>query len=404
LTRSGHEVNVATVWHPSQPAEQSTAGVRIYRIKQFRSGLPGAQRDLRERHSPPFPDPVTVLGLWRLVRRFQPDLVHSNGWITYSMAVALWGRSIPLVLSGRDYGYSCATQTMLYQNQLCTGPRLMKCLNCAAHYYGRPKGVMTALGVKLSQSILRQKVNGLHSVSAFVQNVFERDLFGLDHSNLERNGGPILERVIPSFLLDTDQSLPDPEFGRRLPGTPFILFVGSLQLRKGLVPLMAAYGRLASPPPLVVIGYEAWGMLDHYPPGVIVLKNIPHADVMRAWRQCLFGVIPSVWPDPSPGVIREAMSQGKAVISTRIGGVPEMLRHGETGLLVPPGDAQALAEAMQRLIADGDLRNHLGQAAREQSARYSASVVMPQFEQLYNTLQPSRNQKSNEGPVAFLDK
>jgi glycosyltransferase involved in cell wall biosynthesis len=386
LTRRGHSVSVATVWHPNQPQEESVGGVQVFRIKQMRSGLPGALRDLRERHSPPFPDPVTVLGLWRLIRRFKPDVVHSNGWITYSAAVALWGSAVPLVLSGRDYGYSCATQTLLYQNQLCTGPGLAKCLDCSAHYYGGPKGALTVLGVRLSRSLLRQKVAGLHSVSAFVQSIFERDLFGIEHPRLERNGGPVLERVIPSFLLDADQSPADPEFARRLPATPFILFVGSLQLRKGLVPLMEAYRRLVSPPPLVVIGYEAWGMLDHYPPGVIVLKNIPHADVMAAWRQCLFGVLPSLWPEPLGSVVYEGMSRGKAVIGTTPGGHTDMIVQGETGFLVPPGDVAALVDAMQCLIARPDLCERFGQAGRTRSTLFTAEVVVPQFERLYNQL------------------
>jgi len=399
LVRRGHEVAVATVWHPGLPQEENQAGVRIARVKQLRSSLPGARRDLRERHSPPFPDPVSIWSLRRLIQRFKPDIVHSNGWLTYSMAVAMWGSSTPLILSGRDYGYSCATQTLLYRGELCSGPRLGKCLACATGYYGGSKGRLTVLGVKLSQAILRRRVNGLHSVSEFVQSVFERDLFGIQNPQLERNGGPVVERVIPSFLLDRDESTGQSDFVQRLPQGSYILYVGSLQLRKGLVPLMAAYARLNAPPPLVVIGYEAWGMLDSYPPGVIVLKNIPHADVMTAWQRCLFGVIPSLWPDPSPGVIREAISQGKAVISTSIGGVPEMLRHNETGLLVPPGDVDALVEAMLRLIADPGLRERLGQAAREHSTRYRASMVVPQFEQLYLTLRRGKSPEAEEAHV-----
>jgi glycosyltransferase involved in cell wall biosynthesis len=386
LMGRGHAVHVATDWHGGLPSEEVHNGVPVKRVKQLRSRLPGASRDVSQRYSPPFPDPVTTSELRQLIARFQPDIVHSEGWITYSAAMALWRHPVPLILSGRDYAYGCATQTLLYREALCSGPALAKCAACAAGHYGPAKGPLTVGGVRLGRSILRRRVNGLHSVSAFVQSIFERDLFGRDHPALERNGGPVKERVIPSFLTDQDDAPGDPEFVKRLPAGPYILFVGSLEARKGLPTLLAAYRQLASPPPLVVIGYVTWTMLQNFPPGVIVLRDVPHAEVITAWRNCLFGVVPSIWPDPSPGVIREALSQGKPVISTRIGGAPEMLEDGQTGLLVEPGDAAALAAAMRRLIADDDLVRRLGAAAGEQSRQYRASAVVPQFEQLYQQL------------------
>jgi glycosyltransferase involved in cell wall biosynthesis len=386
LAQRGHEVCVATDWHAGLPEEETEAGVRVFRIKQLRTSLPGADRNLSQRHSPPFPDPVAVLGLRRIIKRSRPDVVHSYGWITYSVTLAMWSSKTPLVLSGRDYAYSCATLTMLYRDELCDGPALAKCLACASHYYGGVKGSLTVMGVRLCRSLLRRRINGIHSVSAFVQNVFERDLYGVRNPLLERNGGPVIERVIPSFLTDTDEHSTNPDFVQQLPGEPYILYVGSLQLRKGIVPLLAAYAQLFSPPPLVLIGYVSWDMLETFPPGVVVLKNVQHSDVMTAWDRCLFGVVPSVSPDASPGVIREAISRGKAVIGTLIGGAPEMLRHEDTGLLVPPGNATALADAMRQLIADPELRDRLGRAAKDLSALYRADVVVPQFEQLYNTL------------------
>jgi len=66
--------------------------------------------------------------------------------------------------------------------------------------------------------------------------------------------------------------------------------------------------------------------------------------------------------DGLPNVLMEAQSQRLACLSTTVGGVPEVIRHGDTGLLVPPDDSAALAEALTRLICDPDLRNRLGSA------------------------------------------
>ena len=245
------------------------------------------------------------------------------------------------------------------------------------------KGFAAVLGLSASRPWLRRKVRAIHSVSGYVQEVIERDFFGDRRAQLESAGGPILESVIPSFLVDQEETSLDPAFMEHLPDRPYILFVGGLQQRKGLGELLIAYMQLIAPPPLVLIGYATSDMPKSYPKGVVVLLDVPHAGVMQAWENCLFGVVPSVWPDPSPGVVREAFSKGKTVIGTSIGGTPEMIIDGETGLLVQAGDMPRLASAMQRLIDDPVLRHKLGQAALCRANRYKAEIIVPQFERLY---------------------
>ncbi len=74
--------------------------------------------------------------------------------------------------------------------------------------------------------------------------------------------------------------------------------------------------------------------------------------------------------DVFPTVIAEAMTSGKPVVSTTVAGIPELVVHNETGLLVPPNDPDALAEAILRLILDQDLRLKLGRAGRERIAQH----------------------------------
>lgn len=74
-------------------------------------------------------------------------------------------------------------------------------------------------------------------------------------------------------------------------------------------------------------------------------------------------VLASRW-EGLPLVVLEAMRAGLPVVATDVGGIPEAVSHGETGLLVPPGDARALAAALARLLADPDLRARLGAAGR----------------------------------------
>jgi len=80
-------------------------------------------------------------------------------------------------------------------------------------------------------------------------------------------------------------------------------------------------------------------------------------------------VHPSVLADSFPNAVREAMILGKPVVASRIGGIPEMIQDGETGLLVQPGDPEALASAVARLLKDPELRALLGSQARGYAAR-----------------------------------
>jgi len=79
----------------------------------------------------------------------------------------------------------------------------------------------------------------------------------------------------------------------------------------------------------------------------------------------LLGLVPSIWPEAFGIVVIEAMASGRPVIASRIGGIPDLVRDEVTGLLVQNGDAEALAAAMIRLLADRELASRLGAAALE---------------------------------------
>ena len=88
-------------------------------------------------------------------------------------------------------------------------------------------------------------------------------------------------------------------------------------------------------------------------------------DVELVMNASLFLVGPSLEGEGLPGVFREAMACARPVVASRVAGAPEVVIPGETGLLVPPGDSQALAQAMARLLRDGELRENLGHGGRK---------------------------------------
>ncbi|MBZ5561105.1 MAG: glycosyltransferase family 4 protein [Acidobacteriia bacterium] len=81
-------------------------------------------------------------------------------------------------------------------------------------------------------------------------------------------------------------------------------------------------------------------------------------------------VVPSVWQDALPFAVMEGMARGKPVIATRVGGIPEMIEDGVSGVLVPPADEAALAAALAALLSDPCRAAALGQAARQRVAEH----------------------------------
>jgi glycosyltransferase involved in cell wall biosynthesis len=388
LGRRGHAVRVATTAMPGRPAVETIGGVEVHRLGTTAARLPFGGGDPARRFLPPAPDPELVLGMRRLIAEAPVDAVHASGWIGFASAAAVASdTAVPLVLSVRDYGYACATRNLLHEGRaLCDGPALAKCLGCAGRQYGAVRAMAAVGGVRSGRPLLRRTVKGIHSVSSFVASTIERDLLRGD-----TRWRPALATIPDVVPLATG---PAPELSAddlalldRLPREPFLLFVGALQRPKGLFVLLEAWRRRADrpggAPPLVCIGTRWPETPASFPDGVTVLSDVPHRVVMATWERAILGIAPSVWPDPLPGVVREAMTRGRPVVATAVGGNTDMIRDGETGLLVTPGDPGALAAGIARLLDDPALAERLGAAGAATVQSLTAPAVAERFEVLY---------------------
>ncbi|TIV98084.1 MAG: glycosyltransferase family 4 protein, partial [Mesorhizobium sp.] len=373
LARRGHRVSVGTLWHPGSPETDLDGAVRVHRLRGTLQRLSGLHADPERRHAPPFPDPELVLALKRLVAREQPDIVHAHNWIYASFLPLKDLSGARLVVTLHDYGLVCAKKNFMHLGtQLCSGPAAAKCLPCATRHYGPVKAAVTTLGNWASSFAARRVVDRFIAVSHAVAR----------HNGLTQGHAPY--DVIPNFVPD-DVGVLGPEDAclRELPPDGFILFVGDLMRLKGIDVLLRAYARLERAPPLVLVGRRAADTPTEFPPNVRVFSMWPHSAVMHAWRRSLFGVLPSVGPEACATVIMEAMASGKTVVATDIGGMPDLVDHGQTGLLVPSGNAPALANAMQTLLDDRALLASLEATSLARIERLKAGAVVARIEQVY---------------------
>ncbi len=174
--------------------------------------------------------------------------------------------------------------------------------------------------------------------------------------------------------VDTSEFVPaDP------PGAPVVLYVGRMQRTsrwKGVQVLVEAFARIAADAPearLRLVGdgddvpdlreqAAAAGLADR-----VELTGPLHGDdLVRAYQQACVVCLPSLTESESFGMtLVEAMACGRPVVASDVGGMPEVVRDGVDGLLVPPGDASALGDALLRLLDSPDERERLGSNGRD---------------------------------------
>jgi glycosyltransferase involved in cell wall biosynthesis len=105
-------------------------------------------------------------------------------------------------------------------------------------------------------------------------------------------------------------------------------------------------------------------------------------DIMRAVD---VGVLSSDW-EGSPLFAYECMASGTPLIATAVGGLPDIVEHGRTGVLVPRRDSAALAEAVTDLLGDSERRGRFGAAARERIEQFTIQTSAARFAELYDAL------------------
>ncbi len=152
-----------------------------------------------------------------------------------------------------------------------------------------------------------------------------------------------------------------------------LLYVGSLELRKGLDTLLEALALLRAQRPSVRLRVVGGGAQD---PWRTICKRLgveeavefvgfqPAEAIARCHREAQLFVLPSRIEN-SPNTLVEAMVSGMPVIATAVGGIPSLVTHNETGLLVPSNDPDRLCAAILDLLQHADKREHLAQQARQ---------------------------------------
>jgi glycosyltransferase involved in cell wall biosynthesis len=193
-----------------------------------------------------------------------------------------------------------------------------------------------------------------------------------------------LEAHVVYCPIELDPPLADPPWARN-DSAPVIGFVGRIEPRKGVLDLIAAAPTIRAGSPgaeVVIVGDDPWGAFPDYLAQVRAASDVVHvpwhdnaAGLMRHFDVL---VAPSL-QEPFGTVLSEAMAVGTPVVATRVGGLAEVVDDGVTGLLVEPGQPQALANAVLEVLVR---RDAMSAAAREAARRFGADAYADRVEAL----------------------
>lgn len=285
----------------------------------------------------------TGLAVNRIVRRFNPDVVHLqevNPVLSIATLLNL-PRTLPSVLTVHDpIGHSGTPRTDSWQSRLSL--RLRRHATRLIVHGPRMRADQLALDPRLASRV----------------DIIPHGILGQDDASTQAGGGE------PSTFL----------------------FFGRVEVYKGLGFLLDAADLLrarGAPVKLVIAG--TGDDLDNHRARIAAAGDIELIDrfvdaaaVPALFRRCAAVVLPYTDATQS-GVATIALANGRPIIASNVGDLPEVVVHERTGLLVPPANAAALADAMERLAADPALRELLGrEAARHADERLSWSRIAEQ--------------------------
>lgn len=337
-------------------------------------------------------NPSAYLALRRALATFKPDVVHVRMFLwQLSPLILPLLRDVPSLYQVAVHKPICPKGTkLLPDGSPCRDPAGLACLRhrCLTPQSWVPLMVQMELWQRWRH--------------AFDQVVTLSDAVRV---RLEEAGiGPV--EVIHNGVPERPMRPP-------LSGPPTLAYGGRLSAEKGVDVLLHATARVRAHVPearLLVAGAgpeaprlhalaEHLGLSEH----VTWLGHLPRAEMERQFDTVWVQAVPSLWEEPFGNVTTEAMMRGTAVVASRVGGQREIVRPGETGFLVPPGQVPELTRALVTLLGDRERAEQMGQTGRARAlSHFSRRRCLDQFVALYERLcgAPARPRLLQTEPVA----
>ena len=322
--------------------------------------------------------PEAVEKITELARKTKPDLAHLHNiyhQLTPSIIPALKKLGIKVVMTLHDGKLACPAYLMLNKGKPCLDcqgknfylPLTRNCQN------SRLQGaLLTAEAYYHKWKKSYDKVDAFITPSQFLADVVEPRT-GKERLKVLRNGID-MRKYTPSW---EDEN--------------YILYLGRLSGEKGVQTLINAHAKmsLTKQPPLVIVGTGPLeqALRTSAPQNVTFTGYCSGETLWNYIRKASCLVIPSEWYENCSMTVIEAMTMGKPVIGSRMGGIPEQVEDGINGFLCEPWNADDFASALDKVMASPELRREMGRAGRRKAEeKYNLEVHNRELLKIYENL------------------
>jgi glycosyltransferase involved in cell wall biosynthesis len=310
----------------------------------------------------------------QILRDDRPDVVHVHNLyplISPSVLVACRRAGVPVVMTNHNYMLTCPVVNHLHKGHVCEkclGGREYWCVlrNCReSRAESLAYSVRSAVARKLQ--FFRNDVTVHIVLSDFAKQRLLKQ--GFDDERIV---------VLPNMVELSPESTTNA-------AGHYAAFSGRMMPEKGVDVLLAAAARLPEVSVRLAGDGPSLEKLSSAAPANSLFVNRLGAEQMAAfYRGARFLVVPSKWFEGCPLVVSEAMSHGLPVIASRIGGLPEFVEEGVTGLLFEPGNVAELADKIRLLWGNPDLCRRMGAAGRQKASReYNEEVYYRRLIAIY---------------------
>jgi glycosyltransferase involved in cell wall biosynthesis len=309
--------------------------------------------------------PAAKRAVAQIIREWNPDVAHvHNLYPLFSPSVldACCDAGVPVVMSVHNYGLTCPAANRFREGQaceLCLGGHEYHCVlnNCKASIFSSA-GYALRHAVARKHRLFSDRVSLFLAVSEFVKEKLVEAGYDPTRIDVLENGTPVLRE---NAAEDEGE---------------YVAYVGGMNVEKGVETLIDA-ARLLPQCDFVFVGEGP--MRAHWsatsPKNCSFVGSLDHFSVDRIYRNARFTVVPSLWWEPFGLVVIEAMSHSRAVVAAESGALSTLINHGEDGLLFPPGDCHALAEAILSLWNEPARARSMGEHGRNKALQFFSEDV-----------------------------
>ena len=317
----------------------------------------------------------------KFIKETKPDLIHLHNIKIFTNSILECFKEIPTVMTVHDVNLICPAYTLLYKEKICNNYECqhgnnIHCILNNCYGTGLESSIRNVLRNNICKNNLKNINHFISPSNALKQKIIDAKI-GINNEKIS---------VINNFIPKNELNI-KPKYSNQ----GYFLFTGRLSREKGVHYLLKAVKDLPKDIELHIVGkgpdeeklkkYAKENSLDNVK--FLGFKN--KEEIKEEYQNCIATVLPCNWFENFPTTNMESFINGKPVIASNIGGIPEQVEHNKTGLLFEPTNVEQLKECILKYWNNPDLViEHSKNAYEKAKTKYTEERYYNELINVYN--------------------